>query len=127
MHQVNQARAYGFLLGGSSVPSSVVQQFNTLHSCSQANAPTLHLSQIFHCLSSPLSSDEDDNHLMKMITCSQCNRQQFVVRYLAFFNAENHEIFKNAREFCRCIYLLYSHVHNPKLILYIAKSLYELQ
>ena len=65
-------------------------------------------------------------HLMKMITCSQCNRQQFVVRYLAFLNAENHEIFKNAREFCRCIYLLYSHVHNPKLILYIAKSIHEL-
>jgi hypothetical protein len=62
MHQVNQATAYGFLLGGFAVPSWVLQ-FNTLHSCSRANAPPLPLSQIFYCLSSPLSSDEDDNML----------------------------------------------------------------
>jgi hypothetical protein len=63
MHQVNQAAAYyGFLLGGFAVPSWVLQ-FNTLHSCSRANAPPVRMSQIFHRLSSPLSSDEDDNML----------------------------------------------------------------
>jgi hypothetical protein len=59
LHQVIQAAAYGFLLGGFAVPSWVLQ-FNTFHSCSQANAPPVRLSQIFHCLSSPLSIDEDD-------------------------------------------------------------------
>jgi hypothetical protein len=62
MHHVNQAAAFGFLLGGFAVPSWVLQ-FNTLHSCSRANAPPVRLSQIFHRLSSPLSSDEDDNML----------------------------------------------------------------
>jgi hypothetical protein len=60
MHQVNQAAAYGFLLGGFAVRFWVLQ-FNTLHSCPQANAPPVYLSQIFHCLSPLLSSDEDDN------------------------------------------------------------------
>jgi hypothetical protein len=33
MDQVNQAAAYGFLLGGFAI-SSLAPQFNTLHSCS---------------------------------------------------------------------------------------------
>ncbi len=47
-------------------------------------------------------------HLMKMITCSQCNWLQFVVRYLALLNEKNHVI---VSEFCRCLHLLWSHVH----------------
>jgi hypothetical protein len=67
MHQVNQVAASGFLLGGFAVLSWVLQ-FNTLHSCPQANAPPVCLSQIFHRLSSPLSSDEDDNMLTVKLT-----------------------------------------------------------
>jgi hypothetical protein len=62
--QVNQAAAYGFLLGGFAVPSWKLQ-FNTLqHSFSLAIASPVLLSQIFNPhLSSPLSSDEDDSML----------------------------------------------------------------
>jgi hypothetical protein len=59
------------LLGGFAVPSWVLQ-FNTLHSCSQANAPPVRLSQIFHHLSSLLSSDKDENMLAVQLTAICC-------------------------------------------------------
>ena len=70
-HQVNQAAAYGFFLGGFAVPSWVLQ-FNTLHSYSRTNAPPVRLSQIFHRLSSPLSSEEYDNMLAVQLTAICC-------------------------------------------------------
>jgi hypothetical protein len=60
MDQANQA-AFRFLRGGFAVASWLLQ-FNTLHS-SLAIASPVFASQMFHHLSSPLSSDEDDNML----------------------------------------------------------------
>ena len=61
MDQANQAAAFRFLRGGFAVASWLLQ-FNTLHS-SLAIASPVFASQMFHHLSSPPSSDEDDNML----------------------------------------------------------------
>ena len=78
LYQVNQAAAYRVLLGGFAL-LSWVQKFNTVHSCSQANA------LLYACHRFSIAA----HHrclLMKMITCLQCNWLQFVVRYLALLN-----------------------------------------
>ena len=118
MHHVNQAAAFGFLLVDSlylpgyynSTPCiPAPEQMLLLYACHRLSIACYH-----SC------------HLMKMITCLQCNWQQFVVRYFALLNKKNHKNFKNASELCRCLYLLKSHAHNSKYIHNIAKCMHEL-
>ena len=56
---------------------------------------------------------------MKMTTCLQCHWQQYVEWYLAFWMKRILYFLNYMSEFCHCLYLLLSHVHGSKLILYI--------